>query len=144
MNTTTLDLLHSVPGLEIRPDGQTVLSGPALAALEAVDAMVLSWADQLGAERYSYSPLLSARQLHKVEHFSSFPHQVVFPASVNQDRLEGFASLHGPEFYGLEPTDAQITLQRHPWTVPESYRFAGEELVPFRAGNEIGWQLIDG
>ena len=92
MNTTALHLLHSVPGLEIRPDGQTVLSGPALAALEAVDAMVLSWADQLGAERHSYSPLLPARQLDKVEHFSSFPHQVVFPASVNQDRLEDFAA----------------------------------------------------
>ncbi|MBS0373344.1 MAG: dihydroorotase [Proteobacteria bacterium] len=57
------------------------------------------------------------------------------------DRLEGFASLHGPDFYRLPRHADTITLRREPWPVPASYPFGAETLVPFRAGESVGWRL---
>jgi dihydroorotase len=57
------------------------------------------------------------------------------------DRLEAFASLRGPDFYGLPRNTSQITLERSAWTPPASYPFAADELVPFRAGESIAWRL---
>jgi dihydroorotase len=59
-------------------------------------------------------------------------------------RLEGFASLHGPAFYGLPPNEERMTLEREPWRVPADYPFAGDRLVPLRAGQEIPWRLRTG
>ena len=59
------------------------------------------------------------------------------------DRLETFASLAGPAFYGLPPARAKIRLRRRPWTVPERYPLAGGELVPLRAGAAVAWSLDD-
>jgi len=57
-------------------------------------------------------------------------------------RLEGFASLFGPRFYGLGPNRDQVTLIREEWTVPSSLPFGdGEQLVPLRAGETIPWKL---
>ena len=58
------------------------------------------------------------------------------------DRLEGFASEHGPRFYGLPVNEEKITLVREEWTVPERLTFGGEELVPLRAGGTIPWKLL--
>ena len=57
------------------------------------------------------------------------------------DRLEGFASHHGADFYGLPRNQGSITLVREEWTVPATLRFGGEELVPMRAGETIPWKL---
>jgi dihydroorotase len=57
------------------------------------------------------------------------------------DRLEGFASLHGADFYGLPRNSGTITLRREPWQVPEHYPFGADELVPLRAGERIAWRL---
>jgi dihydroorotase len=57
------------------------------------------------------------------------------------DRLEAFASLRGPDFYGLPRNTSHITLERSAWTPPASYPFATDELVPFRAGESIAWRL---
>jgi len=59
------------------------------------------------------------------------------------DRLEAFASQRGPDFYGLPRNADSITLERKPWTPPASYRFDQDELVPFRAGEPIGWRMLD-
>ncbi len=56
-------------------------------------------------------------------------------------RLEGFASLHGADFYGLPRNGDRITLVREDWQVPDSYPYAGSELVPMRAGGSIAWRL---
>jgi len=56
-------------------------------------------------------------------------------------RLEGFASRHGPAFYGLPVNPQTITLRRDPWTVPERLPFGEEELVPLRAGETVSWRL---
>jgi dihydroorotase len=57
------------------------------------------------------------------------------------DRLEAFASLRGPGFYGLSPNTGTITLVRNEWQPPAAYRFGDAELVPFRAGETIAWRL---
>ena len=59
------------------------------------------------------------------------------------DKLEGFASLHGADFYGLPRNADRITLTREPWSPPASYDFGDHELVPFRAGESIAWTLHD-
>lgn len=59
------------------------------------------------------------------------------------DRLEAFASLNGPAFYGLAPNADRITLRRQSWAVPESYPFADDDsLVPLRAGETVAWELV--
>ena len=57
------------------------------------------------------------------------------------DKLEGFASHFGADFYGLPRNQDTITLLRQEWTVPQTLRFGGEELIPLRAGETIPWQL---
>ena len=58
------------------------------------------------------------------------------------ERLEGFASIFGPGFYGLPQNREKITLERLPWSVPDHYEFAGSKLTPFFAGAELSWRLL--
>ena len=58
------------------------------------------------------------------------------------NKLEAFASLNGPSYYGLPVNNEKITLQKKPWLVPESYSFGGEVVIPFRAGETMPWKLI--
>jgi len=58
------------------------------------------------------------------------------------ERLEGFASIFGPDFYGLPHNREKITLERSPWRVPKQYEFAGSKLTPFFAGAELSWTLL--
>ena len=57
------------------------------------------------------------------------------------DRLEGFASFHGPDFYGLPRNTGRVTLRREAWTPPEAYPFGEAELKPLRAGEALPWRL---
>ena len=68
----------------------------------------------------------------------------VFAQAGALDRLEGFASRHGPTFYGLPCNAEQITLRRERWTVPASIGAGEEMVVPFRAGENILWRLVSG
>jgi dihydroorotase len=67
-----------------------------------------------------------------------------FEAAGALDRLEEFASLRGPRFYGLPPNEDTVTLERAPWQVPESYPFGDDVVVPLRAGGTIKWRVVDG
>jgi dihydroorotase len=58
------------------------------------------------------------------------------------DKLEGFASVYGAQFYGLPLNRGKITLERAEWRVPERLAFGAEELVPLRAGETIPWKLV--
>ena len=58
------------------------------------------------------------------------------------DKLEGFASFHGPDFYGLPRNTGTITLQRESWTPPDSFAFGEAELKPLRAGEALPWRLV--
>ncbi|MBS9402467.1 dihydroorotase [Halomonas sp. TRM85114] len=60
------------------------------------------------------------------------------------DRLEGFASHHGPDFYGLPRNRDTITLVRDAWQVPRSLPYAGgKRIIPLMAGESLAWSLID-
>lgn len=58
------------------------------------------------------------------------------------EMLEGFASHHGPDFYGLKRNTESITLEKNSWVVPESYKLANSEIVPFFGGRSLSWRLL--
>ena len=63
--------------------------------------------------------------------------------SVNAlDQLEGFASFHGADFYGLPRNTGTITLKRESWTPPESFAFGEAALKPLRSGEALPWKLV--
>lgn len=57
------------------------------------------------------------------------------------DKLEAFASFHGPAFYGLPRNSDTVTLKRESWTTPESFRFGQADLKPLRGGEALPWRL---
>lgn len=59
------------------------------------------------------------------------------------DRLEGFASLHGPAFYGLPVNDGKVSLRREPNRIEESLPFGEQTIVPLAGGETIDW-IFDG
>lgn len=58
------------------------------------------------------------------------------------DRLEGFASFHGPDFYGLPRNQDVVQLVRNPWPLPTDIMFGDARLKPLRAGQEIPWKCL--
>ncbi|MDO9217406.1 MAG: dihydroorotase, partial [Lacisediminimonas sp.] len=58
------------------------------------------------------------------------------------DKLEGFASFHGADFYGLPRNTGSITLRRESWTAPESFAFGEATLKPLGAGESMPWRLV--
>jgi dihydroorotase len=66
----------------------------------------------------------------------------VFDAVGALDQLEGFASFHGADFYGLPRNTGSITLKREAWTPPESFAFGEATLKPLRSGEALPWKLI--
>ncbi len=65
----------------------------------------------------------------------------VFESLGALDKLEGFASHYGADFYGQPRNQEKITLVRKSWKVPERLPFGGDSLVPLRAGEEMHWQI---
>ena len=58
-------------------------------------------------------------------------------------RLDAFAGRLGPAFYGVAPAEEAIRLERSTWTVPESYPFGDDRVVPLRAGEPLAWRVVD-
>jgi len=65
----------------------------------------------------------------------------VFEAEGALARLEGFASLHGADFYGLPRNTRRIRLRRESWQAPASLAFGDDTLVPMCAGETISWRV---
>ena len=65
-----------------------------------------------------------------------------FDAAGALDKLEGFASFHGADFYGLPRNGGTITLKRESWTPPESYAFGEAQLKPLAGGEPLAWRLV--
>nr|WP_301282919.1 MULTISPECIES: dihydroorotase [unclassified Halomonas] len=58
------------------------------------------------------------------------------------DKLEAFASLNGPRFYGLEPNADTVTLERREQTLPAQYGYGnGLSIVPLMAGECLAWTM---
>lgn len=66
----------------------------------------------------------------------------VFDNANALDKLEGFASFYGADFYGLPRNTDTITLEKSDWQVPDYYSFAKQKLIPLRAGEMIHWKRI--
>jgi len=64
-----------------------------------------------------------------------------FDAAGALDKLEGFASYFGADFYALPRNSDTITLTRETWRVPMDVAYGGDRLTQFRAGGEVAWRL---
>jgi dihydroorotase len=67
----------------------------------------------------------------------------VFEEAGALDLLEGFASFHGADFYGLPRNEGFVTLVREEWSVPSDFGFGDAEVVPLRAGGTVRWRLVE-
>lgn len=56
------------------------------------------------------------------------------------DKLEGFASFHGPAFYGLPRNTGTLTLTREQWELPAELPYGDTTLVPLRGGETLHWK----
>jgi dihydroorotase len=74
--------------------------------------------------------------LHALELYAQ-----AFDAAGRLDRLEGFASQHGADFYGLPRNPGSVTLERREWTVPQTLPFGDAELKPLAGGETLAWRL---
>lgn len=68
----------------------------------------------------------------------------VFEEEGKLGNLEAFASLNGPNHYGLPPNKATITLEKTPWTAPEAIKVEGpeERALIYRGGETIPWRVV--
>ncbi|MDD4913625.1 MAG: dihydroorotase [Methylococcales bacterium] len=66
----------------------------------------------------------------------------VFEQAGALDKLEGFASFYGADFYGLPRNTGRIHLQKQVWTVPADYGVAETGVTPLMAGESLRWQVV--
>jgi len=55
--------------------------------------------------------------------------------------FESFMSLNGPAFYQLAPNQSCISLEKTEWTVPDALEYANDQIIPFKAGENLKWKL---
>lgn len=67
----------------------------------------------------------------------------IFEAEGAIDKLEGFASHHGADFYRLPRNTDTVTLVRDGWQAPEEFPFGDETVVPLRATETLAWRVVD-
>ena len=67
----------------------------------------------------------------------------VFDQEGALDRLEGFASEHGPRFYGLPLNEGMVRLERASGVVPDVVDCCGIDVVPFCSGATLGWRFVE-
>ena len=66
----------------------------------------------------------------------------VFEHAQALDKLEGFASFYGADFYHLPRNINKIVLEKCPWHMPETFTFGKHQVIPFQAGTEISWRQV--
>lgn len=66
----------------------------------------------------------------------------VFEHAGALDKLEGFASFHGADFYHFPRNTDTLRLLKDHWTVPMQIKFGEESLVPLRAGGKVSWKIL--
>ena len=64
-----------------------------------------------------------------------------FEAAGALDKLEGFASFFGADFYGLPRNSGRVTLRKEPWTLPEQVAFGEGVVKPLRGGEHASWKM---
>ncbi|MEP3225343.1 MAG: dihydroorotase [Parasphingorhabdus sp.] len=73
--------------------------------------------------------------------FALESYAAVFEEEEALDKLEGFASVHGPNFYGLPLNEGTVTLRRSDTLIPETLEAGGATIIPFHAGQTLAWQI---
>ena len=66
-----------------------------------------------------------------------------FDAAGALDKLEGFASFFGADFYGLRRNSGRIQLRKEEWTLPEEVAFGEAVVKPLRGGEVLAWKLAE-
>lgn len=78
--------------------------------------------------------------------FSAFHAMELYATAFDQagklDKLEGFASFHGPDFYSLPRNTGTLTLRREDWTVDAELAFGNTTLVPLAATESLPWRVV--
>ena len=74
--------------------------------------------------------------LHAMELYAT-----AFESANALDKLEGFASFFGADFYRLPRNKTTITLEKSSWQIPDELPFSGSAIVPLRAGETLEWRL---
>ncbi len=74
--------------------------------------------------------------LHAMELYAT-----AFEKAGRLDKLEAFASLNGPAFYGLPVNTGTLTLEKRSFNIPEAVPLGDDELIPLAAGEELGWSV---
>ena len=65
-----------------------------------------------------------------------------FESASALDRLEGFASCFGADFYGLPRNTTRVTLERRDWTLPRELKLGESSVVPLGGGETLTWKWI--
>jgi dihydroorotase len=73
--------------------------------------------------------------LHAMELYAQ-----VFEQAGALDKLEGFASFHGPDFYRLPRNNGTLTLKRDAWDIPAELKLGDTSLIPLDAGQSLQWK----
>lgn len=66
----------------------------------------------------------------------------VFEAVGALARLEAFASINGPAFYGLPRNQASVLLRKEAWTMPAEFPLGAHSIIPLRAGETLQWKVV--
>ena len=66
----------------------------------------------------------------------------VFDSKNALQQLEGFMSRNGPRFYDLPVNQDEIVLRKSEWTVPQALPFHDTDIIPFKAGESLNWQVV--
>lgn len=66
----------------------------------------------------------------------------VFESIDALDKLEGFASHHGPDFYGLPRNTQTIKLRKQPWVLDKELVFGEHHIIPLKAGDTLHWKVV--
>ena len=66
-----------------------------------------------------------------------------FDAAGALDKLEGFASFFGADFYGVRRNSGRIQLRKEEWTLPEEVAFGEAVVKPLRGGEVLAWKLAE-
>jgi dihydroorotase len=65
----------------------------------------------------------------------------IFERADALDKLEGFASFYGADFYRLPRNSGTVTLQKTPWKIPAVYEQNGLSITPLKAGEALSWKI---
>ncbi len=66
---------------------------------------------------------------------------MVFDEEGALGHLEGFASEHGPRFYGLPLNAGTITIERRNMVASQEIAAVDKAIIPFHAGEALGWTV---